>query len=158
MCKTPLISALFLSLRSTHLENIFQCGISCFKLSCRDIASFFFFSFFLFVSFLFFFLLLLLLLAISGCTLGFKFPKCPVFCLKEASFRTLQTLASYFLRRTFFRQLSTQGLLCLSQLMQPLKSMLFFTTTLTKHFYNDRTVTIFLQKSFSADRLLPPSS
>ena len=66
VCKTPLISALFLSLRSTHLENIFQCSISCFNLSRRDIASFFFYYFavvflfcFAFVLFFFFFVFLL---------------------------------------------------------------------------------------------------
>ena len=80
ICKALLTSTLFLSIISTHLENILQCGISCFNLSRRDISSFFFF-----VLFFVLFFILLPLLPVFGFSIWFGFQKCLVFCLKKPS-------------------------------------------------------------------------
>ena len=119
MCKALLTSTLFLSIISTHLENILQCGISCFNLSRRDISSFFFVLFFVF-GFIFSsssssscFRLYNMVWISEMSSLLFEEPL-------VSSFHILQTVGSYFLRRLFFRQ-------ALCQFIQPLKSMFFFT-------------------------------
>ena len=78
ICKAPLTSTLFLSIISTHLENILQCGILCFNLSRRDISPFFLFCFL-------FLVLFFLLLPLFGHTIWFRFQKCLVFCLMKPS-------------------------------------------------------------------------